>query len=310
MTEPRHKTDWSYGLEFLSSGNYIAVNRTLVKRFGLNVAVVLGELASKAMLFGQDNKSWDGWFYVKVTSLGDSTGLGERAQKTAIDELKRLGMIEVKYQGLPKRRWFRVDFPRVMEVASGRTLQYPHSAVTSTPTAQSLRDGGTVPCTAQSLVTAHEDGIYSKTITRPEEETMIIGADALGMETLFPVEEYIDQTTLPTKRDLAKARIEEDVDAVLSYLSERTGANYSLRRNDNRMNIRARLKEGYTVNDCKCVIDKKARKWLGTEYADNLNPATLFDKRKFDIYLNQPESMPKGGNRDASDDKWSEAHGW
>lgn len=101
-----------------------------------------------------------------------------------------------------------------------------------------------------------------------------------------------------SKQDAKKARIESEIDEILSYLNERAGTTYRTDRNDNRKNIRARLKEGYTVDDCKAVIDKKASQWLMTKYATNLNPATLFSKGKFDIYLNQPASnqTTRGGD--------------
>ena len=47
-----------------------------------------------------------------------------------------------------------------------------------------------------------------------------------------------------------------------------------------------RLKEGYTIDDFKTVIDKKVSGWLGTEFEQYLTPQTLFGS-KFEKYLNQ-----------------------
>ena len=258
----------SFGMELLGHGNYIAVNRTLIKRIGLNAAVVIGELADKARMFERQGQLKDGWFYVKVQTLGDNTGLGERAQRTAIDDLVRIGVLEVEYMGLPKRRWFRIDFHRLMDVLAGVEL---------TPQKESARP---------------------EPEPEPEEPN-----------TLFDTSEYFDPSAVQpkkqTKSDLEKEVREEQVTEVLMHLNDVTGSNYSTLRNDNRMNIRARLREGYTVEQCKTVIDKKSRKWLGTQFADNLNPATLFDKNKFDIYLQQPDT---GVRRSADDDEWN--GGW
>jgi uncharacterized phage protein (TIGR02220 family) len=53
--------------------------------------------------------------------------------------------------------------------------------------------------------------------------------------------------------------------------------------------IKARFNEGFTVDDFKTVITKKAKEWIGTEMAKYLRPETLFGT-KFEGYLNQSES--------------------
>lgn len=50
--------------------------------------------------------------------------------------------------------------------------------------------------------------------------------------------------------------------------------------------IKARLREGFTFDDFKKVIDKKVKAWKGTIFEQYLTPFTLFGD-KFEIYLNQ-----------------------
>ena len=50
------------------------------------------------------------------------------------------------------------------------------------------------------------------------------------------------------------------------------------------------MKEGYTVNDFKTVIDKKCREWKGTKLEKYLTPKTLFAPSHFDTYLNSNET--------------------
>ena len=50
--------------------------------------------------------------------------------------------------------------------------------------------------------------------------------------------------------------------------------------------INKRIDEGYTVDDFKSVIDKKAKTWRNTKFEQYLNPQTLFGD-KFEVYLNQ-----------------------
>lgn len=59
--------------------------------------------------------------------------------------------------------------------------------------------------------------------------------------------------------------------------------------------IIARLKEGATEQQCRFVIARKCREWMGTEQAIYLRPATLFNKTKFAQYVGAcvPEFDPE-----------------
>lgn len=50
--------------------------------------------------------------------------------------------------------------------------------------------------------------------------------------------------------------------------------------------IKARLREGFSFDDFKKVIDKKIKAWKGTSFEQYLTPFTLFGD-KFEVYLNQ-----------------------
>lgn len=110
---------WTYGLDFFASGNYIAVNRTLIRVVGLNAAVVVGELADKARMHAMNGRLQDGWFHMRVEDLEAVTGLGERAQRTALDTLVEFGVIEVCYRGLPKTRHVRIHGDVLLDLANG-----------------------------------------------------------------------------------------------------------------------------------------------------------------------------------------------
>ena len=82
--------------------------------------------------------------------------------------------------------------------------------------------------------------------------------------------------------------------SIISYLNQRVGANYRASTKKTKSMIRARLEEGFTLEDFKTVIDKKANEWLGTEYEQYLRPETLFGT-KFESYLNANIVKPKPG---------------
>ena len=76
---------------------------------------------------------------------------------------------------------------------------------------------------------------------------------------------------------------------IIEYLNLKTGSKFKPTTKPYIQAIRSRLKEGYTVDDFKTVIDKKCREWKGTKLEKYLTPKTLFAPSHFDTYLNSNE---------------------
>ena len=77
---------------------------------------------------------------------------------------------------------------------------------------------------------------------------------------------------------------------IISYLNLKAKKNFRVNTASHQKFIKARLKEGYVLEDFKKVVDIMGAKWKGTEYEQYLQPQTLFGN-KMDNYLNQ--SMPR-----------------
>lgn len=88
---------------------------------------------------------------------------------------------------------------------------------------------------------------------------------------------------------------------VIDYLNKKASTNYRASTKNTQSFINARVKEGYTVEDFKKVIDSKSREWLGTDFEKYLRPSTLFGT-KFENYLNEankkgPITVGPNGNK-------------
>ena len=96
------------------------------------------------------------------------------------------------------------------------------------------------------------------------------------------------------KTDIRKTDIDNNklliCKEVISYLNLKAKKNFKVDTASHQKFIKARLKEGYVLEDFKKVVDVMVAKWKGTEYEQYLQPQTLFGN-KMDNYLNQP--MPK-----------------
>lgn len=116
---------------------------------------------------------------------------------------------------------------------------------------------------------------------------------------LLPAECHAEQRDMSrdVSRDvtLQNKNIERDIEIdkekdniykyIVGYLNEKTGKAFKDVNQKTRSHINARLKEGYTVEDFKKVIDIKVAEWKGTQQDMYLRPETLFGT-KFESYLN------------------------
>ena len=88
----------------------------------------------------------------------------------------------------------------------------------------------------------------------------------------------------------------DDVTEVIDYLNEVLGTRYT-KCKSTVDKIKARLKEGHTVDDFKTVIDKKHAEWGDdAKMSKYLRPETLFNASHFESYLNEPIKPAKTVN--------------
>ena len=86
----------------------------------------------------------------------------------------------------------------------------------------------------------------------------------------------------------------------IAYLNQVTGKNFQFVEKSMNL-IKARLKDGFVLDDFKKVIDIKFNEWSNTDMAKYIRPETLFGN-KFDGYLNQITLPSKQGSQEYCDD--------
>ncbi|MTV64376.1 conserved phage C-terminal domain-containing protein, partial [Streptococcus pneumoniae] len=73
--------------------------------------------------------------------------------------------------------------------------------------------------------------------------------------------------------DMVKEQIEE----IINYLNEQTGRKFRTTHKSSIRIIRARINEGYTIDDFKGVVWRKSNAWLlDPKMVNYLRPETLF----------------------------------
>ena len=109
--------------------------------------------------------------------------------------------------------------------------------------------------------------------------------------------EKADEVPGPEKPSEAEKpeRFTAEYREIIGYLNEKTGKRFSATSRVNQGHMSARLKEGFTVEDFKHVIDVKCFQWKDdAKMAKFLRPETLFGT-KFDRYLNEEKVQTKRG---------------
>lgn len=254
-------------LTVLSGHGFIMTSRPLAWAVGLNASVLLGELCSRQAQHGAD-------FWATNEQLSNATTLSERELRGASKRLVEAGFIKVEKKGLPARNHYTVKVDTLVEFFSEDVESCD------------LDNGGDdYSCDDQS--------------SRNDSDQSLQNVATIGHETLAHIKNETMRTNKHMVRKEASARRpapsrpwNEDEGAkvaeVVQALNEETGARYRPTSKATMRHILARLREGFTVDDCREVIRKKSEEWGGTDMAKYLRPETLFGS-KFEGYLNAPE---------------------
>ncbi|HEO7689280.1 DNA replication protein [Streptococcus agalactiae] len=140
-----------------------------------------------------------------------------------------------------------------------------------------------------------------------------IGKERLGKESIYIVEQSPADYEFPNwLEDKCVEQVKKgnpknfDYRIPIAYLNQKTNSNYKFV--DSNINlVKARMKEKYTLEDFKIVIDKKVNEWAGSDMAKYLRPSTLFNATKFESYLNQPETSNENYYQKQTGQRFSQA---
>ena len=94
---------------------------------------------------------------------------------------------------------------------------------------------------------------------------------------------------------------------VINYLNKKTNKNFRSTTKETQRFINARVKEGYSLQDFKKVIDVKTTEWLDDKkFNKYLRPSTLFKGGHFEDYLNHTEVKKPESTEQAWEKAWEQ----
>lgn len=115
-----------------------------------------------------------------------------------------------------------------------------------------------------------------------------INQNEIKKETHQDVNVYVNDNVIVNDNILEKIESEKEkpFKEIVDYLNLKTNSRYKHSTAKTKSLIKARINDGFTLDDFKVVIDKKYDEWVGTDMEKYLRPETLFGN-KFESYLNQ-----------------------
>lgn len=130
--------------------------------------------------------------------------------------------------------------------------------------------------------------------------TSCVTADIRDIEIRDICVSSVKDTHCPVAPDTPRPKtknLNEKAKDIIDYLNAKLGTKYKASNRKTLALIKARMSEGFTVDDFKTVIDKKILEWGQEPYmCQYLRPLTLFSN-KFESYLNQPSQAKNTANK-------------
>lgn len=225
-----------------------------------------------------DFSSDEGVCWPSIETIARQLGAGPSTIRTAIAKLEKEGWLTRTQRRNGNRNASNVYRLNVAKLRTAAFSQLPESDTSKSDASKfdasksdpskSGQPGGFDPS---------ESGGDPSVKSKPEPQ--------VTTKTLCPVAEQPDPEVVITDQAIE----------VLSHLNLISGSRYQ-KSKTSLENIRARLREGYSVADLQLVIDLKHEHWSGNdEQYQYMRPETLFGPKKFESYLSSATRWEQKG---------------
>ena len=244
----------------------------------LSSVVIMARLA--------DFSSDEGVCWPSIATIARQIGAGESTVRTAITKLEKEGWLTRKQRRQGNRNASNVYQLNVVKLQAAALSHLSESDTSNSDASDSD------PSKLEASKSGKNNGFD------PSES----GGDPSVKSTTDPSDKKPSCPVAPQPDP--EVVITDNAILVLSHLNQVSGSRYQ-KSKTSLENIRARLREGYTVSDLKLVIDLKHEHWNGNDVQyQYMRPETLFGPKKFEGYLQSGIRWDKKGRPPR--DSWGE----
>ena len=104
-------------ISLLSADSYIICNKTLLRLFGADAAILIGELCAEYKYYTQYNQlTEDGMFFSTQDNIEFNTGINAYSQRKALKKLESEGIITITKKGLPAKNYFKINEDKLLKI--------------------------------------------------------------------------------------------------------------------------------------------------------------------------------------------------
>ncbi|HIE1240126.1 TPA: conserved phage C-terminal domain-containing protein [Enterobacter ludwigii] len=233
-----------------------------------------------------DFSSDEGISWPSIATIARQIGAGESTVRTAISQLEKDGWLTRQQRRKGNRNASNVY---QLNVAKLQAAAFSHLSDSDA----SKSDASKTDASKSEASKNDEKGGF-----HPSES----GGDPSVNTTTDPSDKKPSCPVAPQPDP--EVMITDNAILVLNHLNLVSGSRYQ-KSKTSLENIRARLREGYTVSDLKLVIDLKHEHWNGNDVQyQYMRPETLFGPKKFEGYLQSGIRWDKKGR--PSRESWGE----
>ncbi|MEN4911435.1 conserved phage C-terminal domain-containing protein [Erwinia amylovora] len=270
------------------------------------------------------NRMDGGWIYKTQADIASETALSRDEQETARKRLVALGVLDEERRGVPATMHYRVNAPRLEELLLATTRPVKKEPKVKTR----LRHFQNVETPHSGLVHSHNQecgDAANKNVETPQTSLGETNKQACGNAANFLTGNYTENTQETTQKKNTSGqpptaadrnhKISEEIHVtdqailVLKHLNQVTGAKYTTAKSTLE-NLRARLGEGFTVDELILTADYLNAKWASDlEMAEYLRPATMFQPSKFPGYFSGAQKWLEAGRPKRVNGRWVSATG-
>lgn len=263
--------------KYLIDEHPITFHPTLALAIGVNEAILLQKI-NLWLNCKPHNADGRNWIYNTYKSWKEQLPFwSESTIKRIIKNLFDIGIIikgNFNKSKFDKTVWYSIDYDKLDTIVDQKTQNYRLGQFDTT------------------MVSSWTNRECQSDTTYTNDYTMITNNDNIYSQNYSDgqlLTNYNDKVSNDTNTGKKDEEVSDDtlhlISEIIKYLNDKLKTKYRPTSANTQKHIKARLKEGFTLDDFKSVIDKKYNEWNNTKFQVYLRPETLFGT-KFESYLN------------------------
>jgi len=102
--------------QILKSDRHYVIRKEIIRKYDLNTSLFLALLWEAEYKAEMDGTIQSGWFHLGTNEIKERIEMSYYTQMKCINNLQKAGILEWKNEGIPRKRYFRIDWDKFSEI--------------------------------------------------------------------------------------------------------------------------------------------------------------------------------------------------